>query len=48
MTRYFYTLLHLFYPAGIEPLCFNQTSSVSNAQLYYSVVALTAKENEQK
>jgi hypothetical protein len=41
MKRYFYTLLHLFYPAGIE-------QSISNVQLYNKAVALTAKENEQK
>lgn len=47
MKRYFYTLLHLIYPAGIEPVRFNQTQSVSNVQPYYNAVALTAKENDQ-
>lgn len=47
MTRYFYTLLHLFYPAGMEKLRVDQTQSVSNVQPYYNAVALTAKENQQ-
>lgn len=47
MKRYFYTLLHLIYPAGIEPVRCNQTQSVSNVQPYYNAVALTAKENDQ-
>jgi|GEM_PF-1754699 len=47
MKRYFYTLLHLFYPAGIEPLRVNQTHSVSNVQPYYSAGDLPAKENDQ-
>ena len=42
MKRYFYTLLHLFYPAGIEPLRFTQTQSVSNVQSYYTTPALPA------
>jgi hypothetical protein len=44
MKRYFYTLLHLFYPAGFEPLGCNQTQSFSHAQPYYNAVALMAKE----
>ena len=40
MKRYFYTLLHLFYPAGIE-------ESISNVQPYNKAVALTARENNQ-
>jgi hypothetical protein len=48
MKRYFYTLLHHFYPAGIEPLRVNQTHSASNVQPCNHAVALTAKENEQK
>ncbi len=47
MKRYFYTLLHLIYPAGIEPVRCNQTQSVSNVQPYYNAVTLTAKENDQ-
>lgn len=47
MTRSFYTILHLFQPAGIEPLRCNQTQSISNVQPYYNAVELTAKENEQ-
>jgi hypothetical protein len=39
--------LHLFYPAGIELLRFNQTQSVSNVQPYYSAGDLPAKENNQ-
>lgn len=46
MKRYSCTLLHLFCPAGIEPLRCNQTQSVSNVQPCYNAVALTAKENE--
>jgi hypothetical protein len=48
MKRYFYTILHLFNPAGIEPLRCNQTQSVTNVQPYYNAVDLTTKENEQK
>jgi len=47
MKRYFYTLLHLFYPAGIEPLWVKQTQSDSNVQPYYSAGDLPAKENDQ-
>jgi len=47
MKRYFYTLLHLFYPAGIEPLRVNQTQSISNVQPCYSAGDLPAKENDQ-
>jgi hypothetical protein len=35
-----------FFPAGIEPLRFNQTQSVSNVQPYYSAGDLPAKENK--
>jgi hypothetical protein len=47
MKLYFYTLLHLFYPAGIEHLRCNQTQFVSNVQPYYSTGDLPAKENMQ-
>lgn len=46
MKRYFYTLLNLFQPAGIEPLRVRQTHSVSNVQPYYSAGDLPAKEND--
>lgn len=45
MKRYFYTLLHLFHPAGMEPLQVNQTQSLSNVQPYYNAGDLPAKEN---
>lgn len=47
MERYFYTLLHLFYPAGIESLRINQTQSVSHVQPYYRAGISPAKENSQ-
>jgi len=47
MKRYLYTLLHLFYPAGIEPLPFSKTHTISNVQPYYSAGDLPAKENVQ-
>jgi hypothetical protein len=46
MKRYFYTLWHLFYPAGIEPLRVNQTRSDSNVQPTYSAGDVPAKEND--
>jgi len=49
MKQYFYTLLHPFYTAGMEPLRFIRTHSVSSVQPYCIAGDLPAKkENEQK
>lgn len=47
MRRYFYPLLHLFYPVGIAHLRVSQTQFISNVQPYYSAGDWPAKENNQ-